>query len=67
MGSSRTMISENIKERKLVKSALFKLETDHLFRHQARAFLLLPASFMVASIIGPGKYTPLPVGVSSKI
>ncbi|PBP24533.1 hypothetical protein BUE80_DR004601 [Diplocarpon rosae] len=33
-----TMISENIKDRK----------------HQSRAFLLLPASFMVASVTGPG-------------
>ncbi|KAK0104945.1 hypothetical protein ONS95_005206 [Cadophora gregata] len=37
VGIIRTMISENIKERK----------------HQSRAFLLLPASFMVASVIGP--------------
>ncbi|KAL3417182.1 major facilitator superfamily transporter [Phlyctema vagabunda] len=37
VGIIRTMIQENIKERK----------------HQSRAFLLLPASFMVASVIGP--------------
>ncbi|KAL2066944.1 hypothetical protein VTL71DRAFT_1368 [Oculimacula yallundae] len=37
VGIIRTMISENIKERK----------------HQSRAFLLLPASFMVASVTGP--------------
>ncbi|KAH8805153.1 putative MFS transporter [Xylogone sp. PMI_703] len=37
VGIIRTMISENIKERK----------------HQSRAFLLLPASFMLASVVGP--------------
>ncbi|CZS91029.1 related to E.coli tetracycline resistance protein TCR1 [Rhynchosporium graminicola] len=37
VGIIRTMISENIKERK----------------HQSRAFLLLPASFMIASVVGP--------------
>ncbi|KAK2626998.1 hypothetical protein QTJ16_004173 [Diplocarpon rosae] len=37
VGIIRTMISENIKDRK----------------HQSRAFLLLPASFMVASVTGP--------------
>ncbi|CAL3963567.1 unnamed protein product [Diplocarpon coronariae] len=37
VGIIRTMISETIKDRK----------------HQSRAFLLLPASFMVASVTGP--------------